>query len=77
MDEQEKLIDWVTVKVYLRDEQGNEDYFVTPIRLSEEDAHRYYLNHWWNIGIEYDHMMLCYKVETIKGGNNNEESTEP
>lgn len=77
MDEQEQLIDWVTVKVYLRDEQGNEDYFITPIRLSEEDAHQYYLNNWWNMGIEYDHMMLCYKVETIKGGKNNEESTEP
>ncbi|MCE8595741.1 hypothetical protein K0F38_18365 [Bacteroides fragilis] len=76
MGEQEKLIDWTTVKVYLRDEQGNEDYFITPIRLTEEDARCYYLNHWWNMGIEYDHMMLCYKVEIIKGDKSNEKSIE-
>ena len=31
------------VKVYLKDKQGNEDWFVTPINLSEQEAHKYYL----------------------------------
>lgn len=51
-----------TVKVYLRDEQGNEDYFITPINLSEQEAHKYYLGNIFNMGCETDHMMKCYKV---------------
>lgn len=31
-----------TVKVYLQDEQGNKDWFVTPINLSEQEAYKYY-----------------------------------
>jgi len=58
-----------TVKVYLKDEQGNEDWFVTPINLSEQEAHRYYLGNIFNMGLETDHMMKCYKVETIKLSN--------
>nr|DAH25963.1 MAG TPA: hypothetical protein [Caudoviricetes sp.] len=58
-----------TVKVYLRDEQGNEDWFVTPINLSEREAHKYYLVNTFNMGRETDHMMTCYKVETIKSSN--------
>lgn len=54
------------VKVYLKDEQGSEDWFVTPINLSEQEAHKYYL---FNMGRETDHMMKCYKVETIKSSN--------
>lgn len=40
-----------TVKVYLRDEQGNEDYFITPINLSEQEAHKYYLGNIFNMGV--------------------------
>lgn len=52
------------VKVYLKDEQGNED--VTPINLPEEEAHMYYIGKWFNMGRETDHMMKCWKVETLK-----------
>lgn len=55
-----------TVKVYLRDKQGNEDWFVTPINLPEQEAHENYIGKWINMGRETDHMMKCYKVETIK-----------
>lgn len=58
-----------TVKVYLKDEQGNKDWFVTPINLSEQEAHRYYLGNIFNMGRETDHMMKCYKVEIIKSSN--------
>lgn len=58
-----------TVKVYLRDEQGNEDWFVTPINLSEQEAHKYYLGNTFNMRHETDHMMKCYKVEIIKSSN--------
>ena len=58
-----------TVKVYLKDEQGNKDWFVTPINLSEQEAHRYYLGNIFNMGRETDRMMKCYKVETIKSSN--------
>lgn len=58
-----------TVKVYLRDKQGNEDWFVTPINLSEQEAHKYYLGNIFNMGCETDHMMKCYKVEIIKSSN--------
>lgn len=57
------------VKVYLKDEQGNEDWFVTPINLSEQEAHKYYLGNTFNMGCETDHMMKCYKVEIIKSSN--------
>lgn len=57
------------VKVYLKDKQGNEDHFVTPINLSEQEAHRYYLGNTFNMGRETDHMMECYKVETLKSSN--------
>lgn len=55
-----------TVKVYLKDEQGNKVWFVTPINLPEEKAHMYYLGKTLNMGRETGHMMRCYKVETIK-----------
>lgn len=58
-----------TVKVYLRDEQGNEDWFVTPINLSEQEVRKYYLGNIFNMGCETDHMMTCYKVEIIKSSN--------
>ncbi|WP_342975117.1 hypothetical protein [Phocaeicola dorei] len=58
-----------TVKVYLKDEQGNKDWFVTPISLSGQEAHKYYLGNIFNMGCETDHMMKCYKVETIKSSN--------
>ena len=57
------------VKVYLEDEQGNKDWFVTPINLSEQEAHKYYLGNIFNMGRETDHMMKCYKVETKKSSN--------
>ena len=58
-----------TVKVYLKDEQGNKDWFVTPINLSEQEAHKYYLGNTFNMWHETDHMMKCNKVETIKSSN--------
>ena len=54
------------VKVYLRDENGELDYFITPINLPEDEAHYYYINKWWNMGIVDDHMMQCYAVETVQ-----------
>ncbi len=54
------------VKVYLRDGQGNEDHFTTPINLSEEEARKYYLGNTFNMGCETDHMMKCWKVEVLK-----------
>lgn len=51
------------VKVYLRDRQGAEDSFTTPINLSPEAAREYYLGKWFNMGCEGDYMMTCYKVE--------------
>lgn len=32
------------VKVYLKDEHGNKDWFVTPINLPEQEAHENYMN---------------------------------
>ena len=55
-----------TVKVYLRGNDGQEDYFVTPINLTAEEARQYYLDKDWNMGIEADKMMKCYKVEILK-----------
>lgn len=55
------------VKVYLRDRQGAEDSFTTPINLSPAEARAYYLGKWLNIGKgEEDYMMKCYKVSIIK-----------
>lgn len=54
------------VKVYLKDKQGNEDWFVTPINLPEQEAHENYIGKWLNIGRETDHMMKCWKVETLR-----------
>lgn len=54
------------VKVYLRDRQGIEDSFTTPINLSPEAAREYYLGKWFNMGCEGDHMMKCYKVEIMQ-----------
>lgn len=36
----EELLPFIYVKVFLRDKQGKEDYFTTPIRLTEEEAHK-------------------------------------
>ena len=58
-----------TVKVYLIDNEGKEDSFITPINLSENEAHNYYLNKFWNMGIDGDKMMKCYKVETLENYN--------
>ena len=55
------------VKVYLKDEHGNEDWFVTPINLPEQEAHENYIGKRFNIGIDTDHMMKCWKVETLRG----------
>lgn len=57
------------VKVHLKDKQGNEDRFVTPINLSGQEAHKYYPGNIFNMGCETDHMMKCYKVGTIKSSN--------
>lgn len=54
------------VKVYLKDEHGNEDWFVTPINLPEQEAHENYIGKRFNIGIDTDHMMKCWKVETLR-----------
>lgn len=40
------------VKVYLKDEHGNEDWFVTPINLPEQEAHENYIGKRFNIGID-------------------------
>lgn len=55
-----------TVRVYLRGKDGELDQFVTPINLPTQEAHDYYINKWWNMGIETDKMMKCYMVETLK-----------
>lgn len=55
-----------TVKVYLKGQDGKEGSFVTPINLPEDEAIKYYLNRWWNMGIDGDRMMLCYKVEILE-----------
>lgn len=44
------------VKVYLKDEHGNKDWFVTPINLPEQEAHENYIGKRFNIGIDTDHM---------------------
>ena len=50
----------------LKDEHGNEDWFVTPINLPEQEAHENYIGKRFNIGIDTDHMMKCWKVETLR-----------
>lgn len=57
------------VKVYLKDEHGNKDWFVTPINLPEQEAHENYIGKRFNIGIDTDHMMKCWKVETLRVEN--------
>lgn len=54
------------VKVYLKDEHGNKDWFVTPINLPEQEVHENYIGKRFNIGIDTDHMMKCWKVETLR-----------
>lgn len=54
------------VKVYLKDEHGNKDWFVTPINLPEQEAHENYIGKRFNIEIDTDHMMKCWKVETLR-----------
>jgi hypothetical protein len=54
------------VKVYLRGKNGDLDSFITPINLSEKDDRDYYIGKWWNMGIETDKMMKCYKVDILK-----------
>jgi len=55
-----------TLKVYL--ERGEEkDYFFTFINLPKEEAIKYYLCKWLNIGRgEHDYYMRCYKVDILK-----------
>ena len=53
------------VKVYLRGRGGDLDSFITSINLSEKDARCYYVGKWWNMGVEGDKMMKCYKVEIL------------
>ena len=62
-----------TVKVYLKGQDGKEDSFVTPINLPEDEAIKYYLNRWWNMGIDGDRMMLCYNVEILEDDRSNAE----
>ena len=50
------------VKVYLKDEHGNEDWFVTPINLPEQEAHENYIGKRFNIGIDTDHMMKWLSI---------------
>lgn len=53
------------VKVYVKGTKGL-DSFITGIRLSKEEAIKYYLNKTWNIGRgEYDYFATCYKVEVL------------
>ena len=54
------------VKVYLRGKDGAIDSFVTPINLPERDARDYYIGKWWNMGVDDDKMMKCYKVDILK-----------
>lgn len=56
------------VKVFLRDKAGNLDSFTTTINLPEQESHAYYLGRSWNMGVEGDRMMECYKVETVEAG---------
>lgn len=55
-----------TVKVYLRGKDGELNSFITSINLSGKDARDYYIGKWWNMGIETDKMMKCYKLEILK-----------
>lgn len=73
-----ELLPFIYVKVFLRDKQGKEDYFTTPIRLTEDEVHKYYVGRWWNMGIEDDYLMLCYKIEILhpEESENNEESKQ-
>ena len=57
------------VKVFLRDKAGNLDSFTTTINLPEQESHAYYLGRSWNMGVEGDRMMECYKVETVEAGH--------
>ena len=50
------------VKVYLKDEHGNEDWFVTPINLPEQEAHENYIGKRFNIGIDTDHMLSLIHI---------------
>lgn len=61
-----RVIMRTTVKVYLKDKRGNKDWFITPINLPEQEAHENYIGKWFNMGRETDHMMKCWKVETLK-----------
>lgn len=56
----------MVVKVYLRGREGGLDSFVTPINLSEKEARNYYFGKWFNMGIETDKMMKCYKVDILE-----------
>lgn len=61
----DEFLPFINVKVFLKDKDGKEDHFTTPIRLTEEGARRYYVGRWLNMGIEDDYMMKCYKIEII------------
>ena len=50
------------VKVFLRDKQGIEDSFETMINASPDQAYKYYIGKYWNMGREDDYMMKCYDV---------------
>ena len=60
------IIARTVVKVYLTGREGDLDSFVTPINLSEKEARNYYLGKWFNMGIETDKMMKCYKVDILE-----------
>ena len=61
----DELLPFISVKVFLKDKEGKEDHFTTPIRLTKEGAHRYYIGRWLNMGIEEDYMMKCYRIEIL------------
>ena len=54
------------VKVYLKDEHGNKDWFVTPINLPEQEAHENYIGKRFNIGIDTDHICSVLFERQIK-----------
>lgn len=53
------------VKVFLKDTEGNKDTLVTWVNLPEQEAHDRYIGKWINVGIRKEHLMKCYKVETL------------
>lgn len=45
---------------------SNGDVITTPINDNLEGARKYFLDHWFNLGIVEDNMQKCIKVEELK-----------